>query len=338
MACLPVPKKRPSSHPSPLSHPLDMTSFSSADDYMAYVREEAGGYDGVQLARPEELAAAAAAAAEASSEASSSSSSSSLSLNAAPPRTSQNSSSHSSHLSSSTPSLLLPLLSSSSSFPPYPSSRSAPSSSWLSHAHREFLSLQRYMLSIPISKTNPPTPAPPASTISLPPHKDFITWNLLLLPSPERTGPDFKNLYTDPSTRVEYDIFTDTKYVRPVPAGLFLPPTPPLLLRMDHVMRMVILRHLSRPLSFYQTVTPFTLLQDLPHRLLWIYSLLSCVEPPLQIDAAAELRGLARSLGAVRVLVGEKGEEGARVGGAIDGALVALVRVYGCASEGEAWG
>jgi len=156
---------------------------------------------------------------------------------------------------------------------------------------------------------------------------------LLLLPNPAPDSPDFQNLYTNPSTRAEHDLFLSKGgLTNPTPP---LSPTPPLLLRMDHVMTLCVLRHLCRNLAV-PALTPFVVTQDLPGRLTWIYALLSPLPSPPQMDTASDLRNIARTLATLRVGLAEGGHvELVKV---VDGVGVALVKVFGVATEAEMFG
>ncbi|GMI36450.1 hypothetical protein TeGR_g1497 [Tetraparma gracilis] len=315
MACLPVPSKRKPKGGA-RTNPLDPGSFASADDYLAHVRDEARGFDRVQLAPPGAPEGPGAAGAESD-----------------PSRDPSRAPSLNPSLASSTRALLLS--SAAPSFSPYPSSLRPPSPAWRANALACHDSLRAYLQAVPISKSRPPAVPHPHSQLALPPMKDYIGWNLQLLPRPcpcDDSGALFRALYTAPSTRSEHDLHLSRLPLHPPPPHP-LRPTPPLLLRMDPVLLLSLLSHLSRPLPHLPL--PHSLaLPDLPPRLLWIYALLAALPRPVHMDAASLLRTLARDLcGARAKLAGAEGT--GDVVKAADALLAVLEGGFGAVGRGE---
>jgi len=143
-ACLPVPNKRKGNASAAAALPPNPSigDFATAEEYMAYVQSEASNYNRAQTSTMTTSTAALPSAAP------------------------------SAILPSSTPALLHGLLN--SAFPSYPPSLPPPPPEWLQHAHDSFTALASYVTSIPISKSNPPYPPSPLSTLTLPPLKDYI--------------------------------------------------------------------------------------------------------------------------------------------------------------------
>ncbi|GMI14992.1 hypothetical protein TrVE_jg10971 [Triparma verrucosa] len=185
------------------------------------------------------------------------------------------------------------------SFSPSPQAK-PPSEEWILSTYRTFQEASSYIKSIPISKSTPPKHPTIQTTLPLPPLKDYITWNVLLLhPSSLPSIPSFlqtplpHSLYHTPSTRSEYDNLSPP-----------LPPLPPpilttsLLKRFDQVMLLRIISHLTRPLHLPQ---PPIILE----RLETIYVLLTHLEMPVHRDTSYLLRDMGKKITEVRA----RGEE-----------------------------
>ncbi|GMI00350.1 hypothetical protein TrST_g3140 [Triparma strigata] len=116
------------------------------------------------------------------------------------------------------------------SFSPSPQAK-PPSEEWILSTYRTFQEASSYIKSIPISKSTPPKHPTIQTTLPLPPLKDYITWNVLLLhPSSLPSIPSFlqtplpHSLYHTPSTQrletiyvllthLEMPVHRDTSYL-----------------------------------------------------------------------------------------------------------------------------
>ena len=128
-------------------------------------------------------------------------------------------------------------------FFPRPTSLSPLPPTFIDNAINNFKQLQAYVVSIPITKNNPPAYPSEMTTAKLPPMKDFLAWNVRLF---HGGAMDFETelaqaLYVVPCTRAEYDNQTLA-----LESGV-LEGNIELYKRMDLAMLIAVLDHVSRP-------------------------------------------------------------------------------------------